>query len=61
MNFFSILMENSTSGYNPNNYDDEILTSLEVTGSVFQESSGHLNKFLLRGNRLTLCFNYSIV
>lgn len=40
-------MENSTSGYNPNNYnDDEILTSLEVTGSVFQESSGHLNKCL---------------
>ena len=43
-------MENSTSGYNPNNYDDDaILTSLEVTGIVFQESSGHLNKFLLRG------------
>ena len=55
-------MENSTSGHNPNNYnDDEILTSLEVTGSVFQESSGHLNKFILRGNRLTLCFNYYIV
>ena len=43
-------MENSTSGYNPNNYDDDaILTSLEVTRTVFQESSGHLNKFLLRG------------
>lgn len=30
-------MENSTSEYNLNNYDDDaIFTSLEVTGSVFQ-------------------------
>lgn len=37
-------MENSTGGYNLNNYDDDaIFTSLEVTGNVFQESSDNLN------------------
>lgn len=55
-------MESSTSGYYLNNYDAHaFFTALEVTGSVFQESSANLNQSLFRGNPLTLCFNYIIV
>lgn len=55
-------MENPTTGYYLNNYNDVIFTSLEDTGSVFQESSDNLNKSLLRRNSLTsIYFNIKIV